>query len=148
MSEELGPLTFGTKEAQVFLGRDIARDRNYSEAVAFSIDKEARKMMDECYARAKEVLEANIDKLHLIAEHLMEKETLEAEEFEALMNNGELPEEVVSGADKGDLEAVVEPESGAESGQDLRPEENTGDSPAGKTTITFNFCPISQCKFL
>lgn len=90
MSEELGPLTFGTKQEQIFLGRDIARDRNYSEAVAYSIDKEARKIMDECYARAESILKENIEKLHLIANVLMDKETLEAEEFEALMNNGKL----------------------------------------------------------
>jgi cell division protease FtsH len=86
MSEELGPLTFGHKQEQVFLGRDIARDRNYSEAVAFSIDKEARRIMDESYNRAKQILEQHMDELHLIAKTLMEKETLEAEEFEELLN--------------------------------------------------------------
>jgi len=85
MSEELGPLTFGHKQDQVFLGRDIARDRNYSEEVAFAIDKESRKMIDQSYQRAKDLLEANLPKLHLIAETLMVKETLEANEFEELM---------------------------------------------------------------
>ncbi|MEW6624145.1 MAG: ATP-dependent zinc metalloprotease FtsH [Bacillota bacterium] len=96
MSEELGPLTFGRKQEQVFLGRDIARDRNYSEAVAFSIDKEARRIMDESYNRAKQVLNENMDKLHLVAKTLMEKETLEADEFEILiksMEEGASPEE-------------------------------------------------------
>lgn len=91
MSEELGPLTFGAKQEQVFLGRDIARDRNYSEEVAFSIDKEARKIMDECYSRAESLLKENIEKLHLIAGELMEKETIEAGEFEALMDCCDLP---------------------------------------------------------
>ncbi|GAW92226.1 ATP-dependent zinc metalloprotease FtsH [Calderihabitans maritimus] len=85
MSEELGPLTFGRRQEQVFLGRDIARDRNYSEAVAFSIDKEARRIMDECYNRAEKLLKENIDKLHLVAKTLMQKETLEAEEFQKLL---------------------------------------------------------------
>ncbi len=89
MSEELGPLTFGRKQEQVFLGRDIARDRNYSEAVAFSIDKEARRIIDRCYNKAKEVLEENIDKLHLVAEELMKTETLEAEEFTKLLEQAE-----------------------------------------------------------
>ena len=97
MSEELGPLTFGRRQEQVFLGRDIARDRNYSEAVAFSIDKEARRIMDECYNKAKEILTEHMDKLHLVAKTLMEKETLEAEEFRALIEGkeaeGALPEE-------------------------------------------------------
>jgi len=85
MSEELGPLTFGRPQEQVFLGRDISRDRNYSEEIAFSIDKEARRIMENCYQRAKEILENNIHKLHLVATTLMEKETIEASEFQALM---------------------------------------------------------------
>ena len=97
MSEELGPLTFGKGQGQVFLGRDISRDRDYSEAVAFSIDKEARRIMDDSYKRAKQILTEKIDVLHLIAKTLMEKETLEADEFEILisgMDEGLSPEEV------------------------------------------------------
>ncbi|MGB4043632.1 MAG: ATP-dependent zinc metalloprotease FtsH [Thermacetogeniaceae bacterium] len=85
MSEELGPLTFGRPQEQVFLGRDISRDRNYSEEIAYSIDKEARRIIENCYQRAKEILENNIHKLHLVATTLMEKETIEASEFQALM---------------------------------------------------------------
>ncbi len=85
MSEELGPMTFGRRQDQVFLGRDLARDRNYSEAVAYSIDREARQIIERCYNRAKELLEKNIDKLHLVANKLLEKETLEASEFQLLM---------------------------------------------------------------
>lgn len=93
MSEELGPLTLGRKTEQVFLGRDIARDRNYSEEVAFSIDKEVRNIIDASYIKAKQLLADNIDKLHLIAGNLIEKETLEADEFTALME-GKTVEEV------------------------------------------------------
>ncbi len=85
MSEELGPLTFGKPPEQIFLGRDISRDRNYSEEIAFSIDKEARRIVEHCYRKAKGILEKNLNKLHLIATTLMEKETIEADEFEALM---------------------------------------------------------------
>ncbi|MHB8172478.1 MAG: ATP-dependent zinc metalloprotease FtsH [Thermincolia bacterium] len=85
MSEELGPLTFGHKQDQVFLGRDIGRDRNYSEEVAYSIDKEVRKMIDQSYQKAIKLLNENISKLHLVANTLMEKETLEANQFEELM---------------------------------------------------------------
>ena len=85
MSEELGPLTFGHKEAQVFLGRDIARDRNYSEAVAYAIDKESKRIIDDCYQKAQTLLSQNIEKLHAIAKALMEKETLAAKEFADLM---------------------------------------------------------------
>ena len=85
MSSELGPMTFGNKKDQVFLGRDIARDRNYSEAVAFSIDKEARRMIEECYQKAERILSENMDSLKLIAEALKERETIDAKEFFALM---------------------------------------------------------------
>lgn len=91
MSGELGPLTFGRKQEQVFLGRDIARDRNYSEEIAFSIDKEARKIIDECYRQAEELLETNRDKLELVAKTLMEKETLEGHEFEELIKQDSAP---------------------------------------------------------
>lgn len=85
MSEEMGPLTFGQKEGQVFLGRDIARERNYSEAVAYGIDKEARRIIDECYMRAQTLIQENMHKLDAIAQTLMEKETIEAKEFAELM---------------------------------------------------------------
>jgi len=82
---ELGPLTYGHKEEQVFLGRDISRDRSYSDAIAYEIDKEARRTIDECYLKAQNLIKENIDKLHAIAEALMEKETLDVRSFAALM---------------------------------------------------------------
>lgn len=85
MSEELGPLTLGRKQETVFLGRDIARDRNYSEEIAYSIDREVRRIIDRCYSNAKALLEKHLNTLHLIAKKLAEKETLEAEEFAFLM---------------------------------------------------------------
>lgn len=85
MSEELGPMTLGRKHETPFLGRDLARDRNYGEEVAATIDKEVRRIVDVNYNRARDILIKHMDTLHLIAEALMEKETLEAEEFAALM---------------------------------------------------------------
>nr|WP_083436933.1 ATP-dependent zinc metalloprotease FtsH [Thermincola ferriacetica] len=85
MSEEIGPLTLGRRQEQVFLGRDIARDRNYSEEIAFKIDKEVRHIIEDCYEKAKKIIMANMDKLHLIANTLIEKETLDAEEFANLI---------------------------------------------------------------
>ena len=84
MSTELGPVTFGHRQDQVFLGRDIARDKNYSEEIAAKIDKEIRKFLDEAYQKTEELLQNNIDKLHLIAQALIEKETLEGSEIEQL----------------------------------------------------------------
>ncbi|MDA8145351.1 MAG: ATP-dependent zinc metalloprotease FtsH [Thermaerobacter sp.] len=85
MSDALGPMTYGTKQEQVFLGRDILRERNYSEEVAAAIDQEVRRLVTECYERAKHLLEQNRDKLNRVAEALLERETLEAEDFEALL---------------------------------------------------------------
>jgi len=93
MSEELGPLTFGHKEEQVFLGRDISRDRSYSDAVAYAIDKEARRIIDDCYQKAQNLIRQNIDKLHAIAEALMDKETLDVTSFAALMAKFDSPTE-------------------------------------------------------
>lgn len=90
MSAELGPVTFGHRQDQVFLGRDIARDKNYSEEIAAKIDKEIRKFLDEAYQKTEELLQNNIDKLHLIAQALIEKETLEGSEIEQLMKYGRI----------------------------------------------------------
>jgi len=86
MSDQLGPLTFGTKQEQVFLGRDISRDRNYSEEVAAAIDQEVRSLVTACYERAESLLVANRDKLFRVAEALLDKETLEGSELQALLN--------------------------------------------------------------
>lgn len=81
MSETLGPMTLGHKQEEVFLGRDLARGRNYSEEVAAAIDKEVRNIIDKCYSRAKTLLSENINKLHKVAEALLEREKLSEEEF-------------------------------------------------------------------
>jgi len=90
MSESLGPITLGRKEHQVFLGRDIAEDRNYSDEVAFQIDKEVEKIISSAYNRAKELLEKNKRKLKKIAASLLEKETLEREELDELLKGVKL----------------------------------------------------------
>jgi cell division protease FtsH len=88
MSKKLGPLTFGDKEELVFLGRQISEQRNYSEEVAEQIDFEVRRLVDEAHERALKLLRDHIDKMRLVAARLMEEETLNAEEFAALMNDG------------------------------------------------------------
>ncbi len=85
MSDALGPMTFGHKQEAVFLGRDIARDRNYGEEVAAAIDREVRGTIDKNYNLAKDLLNKHIEILHKIAHKLMDKETLEAEEFAGIM---------------------------------------------------------------
>jgi len=81
MSENLGPMTLGNKHEEVFLGRDLARGRNYSEEVAAEIDREVRNIIERCYDKAKSLLTENINKLHKVAEALLEREKLTEEEF-------------------------------------------------------------------
>lgn len=90
MSENIGPVTFGHRQDQVFLGRDIARDKDYSEEVAAEIDKEVRSFMEDAYAATEKLLSDNIDKLHVIAKALMEKETLEEEGINQLVKYGHI----------------------------------------------------------
>ncbi|PYT07220.1 MAG: cell division protein FtsH [Acidobacteria bacterium] len=91
MSEVLGPLTFGKKEEQIFLGREIAQHQDYSEATAVEIDHEVKRVVTECYIKAKETIEASRDALVRIAEALLEREVLEGEEIAALVRGEELP---------------------------------------------------------
>jgi len=81
MSENIGPMTLGHKQEEVFLGRDLTRGQNYSEEVAASIDKEVRKIIDICYNKARVLLSDNVNKLHKVAQALLEREKLDEEEF-------------------------------------------------------------------
>ncbi len=86
MSKKLGPIAFGKSEEMVFMGREISEQRNYSDEVAYEIDKEVRAFIDLGYNRARKILTDNRDKLIEIAELLITKETLEGEEFEKLFD--------------------------------------------------------------
>ncbi len=85
MSDELGPMTYGHKEEEVFLGRDISRERNYSETIAYAIDKESSRIMNGCYELTKKILNDHMDGLHAVAKCLMEKEVIESDEFEEIL---------------------------------------------------------------
>lgn len=84
MSDKLGPMTYGTDDEEVFIGRDFGRARNYSEEVAASIDKEMRNIIDKAYQKSEQLLKENIDKLHVVAQALLERETLDSKEFEEI----------------------------------------------------------------
>ena len=84
MSDRIGALMLGSNQEQVFLGRDIAQGREYSEETAAIIDEETKRIVDTGYNRAKQILSDNIDKLHQVAGILLEKEKIEADEFEAI----------------------------------------------------------------
>jgi len=93
MSEKLGPLQFGQAQGgQVFLGRDLNNEQNYSDAIAYDIDQEIQRIIKESYERAKVILTENREKLNLIAETLLEIETLDAEQINSLYKDGVLPD--------------------------------------------------------
>lgn len=86
MSDYLGPMTFGNKHNEVFIGKDLSRSRNYSEEVAAAIDKEIRTLIDSAYKRSLSILEQHKDKLVRVSEVLLEKETINSQEFNLLFN--------------------------------------------------------------
>jgi cell division protease FtsH len=90
MSERLGPLTFGSKEEFVFLGREISQSRDYSEKTAIMIDEEVRGLVEGAYNRARQLLSDNLDKLHVLSQALLEREILDGEEVEKLLRGEQL----------------------------------------------------------
>lgn len=90
MSEKLGPLTFGKKEEEIFLGREIAKHRDYSEKTALEIDAEVRRIIDSAERRAQELIKKNIDKLHHLANALLEREILDGNEIDMIMAGKQL----------------------------------------------------------
>ena len=107
MSDVLGAVTFGHRQEQVFLGRDIGRQNDYSEKVAAQIDGEIRRFIDEAYEGTVKLLTDHIDKLHLIAQNLMERETLEGHEIQELLKYGHILE-------KGEVPPQEEPKKPAD----------------------------------
>jgi cell division protease FtsH len=92
MSQKLGPIAYGEQEENVFLGREMATRRDdFSEATAREIDEEVRRIVEEQYERARKVIRENRDRLDRLAEALLERETLDAEEIQAALDGKELP---------------------------------------------------------
>jgi len=110
---ELGPLSFGKKEEQIFLGREIAQHRDYSEATAIRIDEEVRRIVGEAYTRARKIIEERSDALVRVAETLLEREVLDGDEIRALIEGKTLaPMRAVPPKDHGQTQQVVRPEGG------------------------------------
>jgi cell division protease FtsH len=112
----LGPLTFGKKEEQIFLGREIAQHRDFSEETARQIDLEVRRLIDEAYQSAHSIVESHADAMHRIAAALLERETIDAEEVKMLIEGQELPplrSVLASPSDTGSgpVQQVLKPES-------------------------------------
>ena len=86
MTEFLGPRTYGKKDQEVFLGRDLLKEKNFSEETSKSIDAEIRKIIDECYNKAHSMISANKEKLINLAEILLKKEVLDGEQVNKIFN--------------------------------------------------------------
>ncbi|MCJ7843021.1 ATP-dependent zinc metalloprotease FtsH [Lederbergia sp. NSJ-179] len=128
MSEKLGPLQFGQSQGgQVFLGRDINSEQNYSDAIAYEIDLEIQRIIKQCYDRATQILTEHKDKLELIAQTLLELETLDAEQIRSLYEDGKLPEGRMSTDDKKDPTITILPKEKTE--EDLTITEQREDDP-------------------
>ncbi len=87
MSDKLGPMTFGKKEEQIFLGRDFTQQQDYSESTAVEIDREVRHIIQECYNKAKEILTTHIELLHRCAKELLDKEVLDGGEIDVIVKD-------------------------------------------------------------
>ena len=85
MSEKMGTMAYGKSQEHVFMGRDFGHQRDYSEEIAYQIDSEMKRIVDECYANAKQLLTENRDMMDALAQELLEKETLDEKEFEEIM---------------------------------------------------------------
>jgi cell division protease FtsH len=111
---ELGPLSFGKKEEQIFLGREIAQHRDYSEATAVRIDEEVRRIVGKAYDRARKIIEERSDALERIAKALLEREVLDGDEIRALIEGRELGpfHQPTTTGDRGQTQQVVRPDSG------------------------------------
>ena len=117
----MGPLTFGKKEEQIFLGREISQHRDFSEETARQIDAEVRRMIDEAYQSAYDILNQNHDIMHRMAAALLERETLDAEDIRKIIDGQELPPLKLGGGGgptgvAADVQQVLRPESGRGSG--------------------------------
>lgn len=112
MSDALGPLTFGQKEEQIFLGKEFARHRDFSEETAMTIDTEIRRFVTENYERAASVIAENKETVQKIAEALLERETLNSQELEVLMQGRELPP----------MEKPISPAKGKETAEVAQPD--------------------------
>ena len=86
MSEKLGTISYGSDNNEVFLGRNLGHSRNFSEEVGAEIDREVKRLVDEAYTKAENLLRENISKLHAVAMALLEKEKIDGEEFRRIFD--------------------------------------------------------------
>ena len=113
MSEKLGTINYDSSENEVFIGRDLGRSRDYSERTAAEIDDEVTRIINEAYAKCKELLSENLDKLLALSDALLEKETIYSKDFEKIFNGEKLDEESI------DLEDTINEDDLSEEAKEL-----------------------------
>ncbi|MDK7355728.1 ATP-dependent zinc metalloprotease FtsH [Peptoniphilus harei] len=113
MSEKLGTINYDSSENEVFIGRDLGRSRDYSERTAAEIDDEVTRIINEAYAKCKELLSENLDKLLALSDALLEKETIYSKDFEKIFNGEKLDEESI------DLEDTINEEDLSDEAKEL-----------------------------
>jgi len=118
---QLGPITFGKKEEQIFLGREISQHRDFSEDTAIKIDQEVRRLADTAYKTAVEVLDTHRDVLTKIANALLEREVIDANDIRAIIEGRELPVLVKPQPPSDEVQQVLKPEPGRQGVQGERP---------------------------
>lgn len=141
MSDKIGPLQFNGSGDQVFLGRDMQSEAGYSDAIAYEIDQEMQNMINLCYEKAKEILTENKEKLELIAQTLLEVETLNEAQIKSLFETGKLPkedaekqaEQTSESADKNSEDIKVTIQAKEASEQESTVDEELGDKPVDST---------------
>jgi len=119
-SERLGPVNYSSSD-EVFLGKDFSTRKNYSEEMASEIDEEIRTIIEDAYATAEKLLKENIDKLHTVAKTLLEIETLDGEQFEALFTGSKTSEQLIEEVHH--MEKAIEEANALEAAQDLEEDE-------------------------
>ena len=85
MSDKLGPMQYGSRQGQVFLGKDLSTEANYSDRIAYEIDQEMKNIIESCHERTREILMKHRDKLEALAQRLLEKETIDEDEIRGIM---------------------------------------------------------------
>jgi cell division protease FtsH len=111
---KLGPITYGKKEEQIFLGREISQHRDFSEHTAMAIDEEVKRFVNEGYQAAYKILDENRDVMHVIAAALLEREVLDASEIQMILEGKQLPAKLLPNStdhDGGNVQHVLRPES-------------------------------------
>jgi len=123
MSDKLGARSFGRKHGMPFLGRDLMEERDYSDDIASAIDHEIRAIVDHCYHRAEEILKEHREGMGRVVAVLLEKETLEREEFKAILDGQSLPEKAPEAGEPPPSGAIVTPEKRRQEGEAVGPPE-------------------------